>query len=125
MEPENDDLYQDEPTSMPMTPIPIVAEGPVRVQLLPARSAGMRTWDLVDGVAVRILDADPRRRRAILQAVGASYRLGSTQATAGITGAGAQFTDGVVLELTTADEVWAAGAGGATVLSVLNEQWAE
>lgn len=122
VDPDMDDLLQEEEQAAAMTPIPVVAEGPVRTQALPARSAGMRTYDLTRAAAVRVLDADPRRRRAVLQATGGSYRLGGSQAAA--QHGGATITDGVMLTLTTCEEVWATAAWDDTALSVINEQWA-
>jgi len=123
--PDTDAVYQEEAAPARMTPIPVVTEGPVRVQQLPTRSAGMRTYDLTPTVPQRILDADPRRRRALLQVQGDDVMLGSSQASAA---AGALFADGTLLELTTCDEVWARSATAPAVtctLGVLNEQWAD
>ncbi|MER6059472.1 hypothetical protein [Streptomyces albidoflavus] len=120
--PDADDLLQEEEVPAKMTAIPVVVEGPARVQLLPTRSAGMRSWPLTADQVVRVLDADPRRRRAVLQAVGGAVRLGTSQAAARV---GAQIAEGTLLTLTTCDEVWATAALADTELSIINEQWAE
>jgi hypothetical protein len=118
--PPTDDVLQEEEKAAPITAIPVTVEGPARVQQLPTRSAGMRTFDLTL-TAVKILEQDPRRRRAVLQAVGDSIMIGPTQAAAS---AGATFTDGVVIELTTCDDVWARATSTTAKLGVINEQWA-
>jgi hypothetical protein len=123
--PDTDDVLQEEAAPVPMTPIPVVAEGPVRVQELPARSAGWRTYDLLPTEAVKVLEADPRRRRAVIQATGDAIMLGGSQAGAT---AGARFGAGVLLEITTCDEVWARSVTtppAACTLGVMNEQWAD
>lgn len=125
LNPPTDDVLQEEAAPVKMTPVPVVVEGPARIQQLPTRSAGWRTYDLVPDAGQKVLEADPRRRRAVLQASGDSIMLGGSQAGSR---AGAQFTDGVLIEITSCDEVWARTVSVPAVactLAVMNEQWAD
>ena len=117
---DTEDVLQAEDAHVPMTAIPVVVEGPTRVQQLPTRSAGMRSYDLTTE-PVRVLEGDPRRRQALLSA-SAAILVGPTQAAAN---AGAQLQSGNLPPLTTSDEVWARAVTGTATLGVINEQWAD
>lgn len=135
-----DILQEQESYEIKTAPIETVICEPVRVLQLPARSGGFRSYDLTSTQAVRVLDRDPRRKRAVLQVfdtagVSTGARLGGTQAEGlsenayllGLPGPGiaAGNVIGATLEITNMDEVWASAVGEACTLSVLNEQWAE
>lgn len=119
--PDIEDVLQEQPAPVPMTPIPVVLEGPADTRQLPTRSPGMATLDLtVD--PTRVLQDDPRRSRAILQVAGDAVILGTSQSAA--THAGARLADGTTVTLTTSGEVWARAGTGTATLSVISEQWA-
>lgn len=135
-----DEIYQEQETEeLPVDPIPATIVDPVRSQAMPARIGAFTRHTLSTTDPIRILDRDPRRKRAVItlfDTAGASDGaiLGSTQAVALNNGfllplPGPGIADGNVvsqaLEITSLDEVWAAASGAACTLSVLNEQWSE
>lgn len=127
-----------DPAKVP--PIPVVICEPARTVTLPSKSGGWRQYDLTVGTSQRVLDRDPRRRRAIIQvsdAAGASAGalLGGSEAEGtsdyafllATTSSGNTTFDtatSYLLEVTSMDEVWASASGASCVLSVMNEQWA-
>lgn len=131
-------LQEQECDETPIPPIPTVITDPVHTLELPTRSGGFRQYTLSTTSAVKILDRDPRRKRAVLtvfDTAGASngVLLGNTQAEAqssyaallplpgpGIAAGNVAFGP---VELTMSDEVWASASGESCVISVINEQW--
>lgn len=124
----------------PLPPIPVTAVDPVRVQTLPSRQGGFIRRTLAVGTAVRILDTDPRRRRAVLlvfDTAGASDGaiLGTTQAQAVSAlsfllplpgpNIAASNVSSVPFEITSTGELWASAAVAVCDISVMNEQWAD
>jgi hypothetical protein len=121
-------------------PLRVVTINPVQVQVVPARAAGFFQYSLTTTAAVRVLERDPRRKRAVLIAhdntdAGTAHGvfLGGSQAEAlspyafelgFITrGTGLGASSGP-MEITAIDEVWASAAIADCILSVMNEQWA-
>jgi hypothetical protein len=138
--PDAPDIYQPEaPAPINMAPVPVVAEGPIRTQELPAKSAGYRTYFLDTVVPQKILMRDFKRKQAIIivadkagQSRGAA--LGDTQAMAAEntganiplygTGVSTAFV-AAPITVSGVDEVWAIACGTACTISVINEQWSE
>lgn len=124
--------------------VPVCLEEPVRSILLPARAAAFRSYEVDTVTAQKILERDPRRKRAVITAhddtdAGTAHGiyLGSTQASANtqygfllpftVRGTGLGAGTGP-LEITAIDEVWAItedSGAGTVIVSVLNEQWAD
>lgn len=118
-----DEVYQDQDAEGPT--VPVCVKTPVRTQLLPATNGGSRKYSLVATEAVRILTADPRRRRAVMQATGDdNFVLAATQQEA-MGPFAASFQSFTLLEVTACTELWARAESTTVDLSVLNEQWAE
>lgn len=120
-------------------PLAVTVTDPARVILMPAQSAGMRQFTLSTTVPVKVLDRDPRRKRAVVTlfdtgGTSDGARLAGTQAATGgptsflLPLAGPGIAAGNVasgpLEITSMDEVWALAQTAACTLSVLSEQWA-
>lgn len=134
-----DILQEQEPYEANVPPIPTVVCEPVRTVALPARIGAFAQFTLSTTVPIRVLDRDPRRKRAVItlfDTAGASDGavLGGTQAVSlnngfllplpgpGIAAGNVAST---MLEITSVDEVWATALTAACTLSVMNEQWAE
>src|ERR1044072_2642921 len=64
--PPKEVLQEQEYDSAKVPPIPTILCEPARTVSLPARSGGWRRYDLTVGTAVRVLDRDPRRARAVI-----------------------------------------------------------
>ena len=127
-----EDVLQDEDYTGPAVTVPVCIEGPVRAKTLPTHMRGLRSVAVADrsaagSRAVRILDGDPRRSRAVLQIpTSESLRLGTTRADAEGEYAFVLIgnaTTAEKLEIHSCDEVWGIGVDGAFNVSVLNEQW--
>lgn len=112
----------------PAHKVPVCLEDPVRVQELPAKSAGFRSVDLTVGKAVKILERDPRRKRAVIlpyDPAGASKGafIGVDQQAA-LSPYAAMIPLGTSgIELTTFDDVWASANTAGCSITVINEQW--
>lgn len=118
-------------------PVTVELDGPIRadVQQLPAQSGGFRSYAVAAGTAVRILDQDPRRKRALVIAHDTTNTctgvvLGTTQAEgassiSAVLPLQGNTTSAVspVLELTLQDEIWASTVAGTATVTVINEQW--
>lgn len=122
-------------------PILVTLSDAARVVEMPARSTGYRTYDLSTTVPTRVLDYDPRRKRAVVSifdtgGTSAGARIGptggATTAPAGSflyplpgPGIAAGNVTNSPLEITGMEEVWALAVDAACTCSVLNEQWAD
>lgn len=126
-----EDVYQDTDTYGVNRPVPVCIEKPVRVQELPTQLGALTSVSVgnvaTGGRAVRVLTADPRRRRARIEIPSTEIlRLGTTQSAAQGEYAYRLYAGTAapgVLEITSADELWAVGDGAAFLVSVANEQW--
>ena len=133
------DILQEQEDAYNTTPVPTVICEPVRSIILPARIGAFTQHTLSTTTPIRVLDRDPRRKRAVItlfDTAGASDGavLGGTQAVSLNNGfllpfPGPNIAAGnvasTVLEITSVDEVWATAMTAACTLSVMNEQWAE
>lgn len=118
-----DEVYQDQSPEGPT--VPVCVKNPVQTQILPTTNGGSRKYALVNTEAVRILTADPRRRRAVLQATGDdNFVVAGTQQEC-MGPFAASFQSFTLLEVTACTELWARAETSTVDLSVLNEQWAE
>lgn len=124
----------------PVPPLPVTVTDPARVVLVPSFSAGMRTFSVTTTVAQKILDRDPRRKRALITVVATDSTntvgviLAPTQSSTGgptsflLPMPGPNIALGRQcagpIEVTSMDEVWALGSGGTVTVSVLAERWA-
>lgn len=107
-------------------------DDPVRVKMMPHRGLATREFTVPNDIsglpAVRILERDPRRARAIITS-NSVFMIAPNQAAAMSPGMRAQI-GGFGLpqyELGTTEEVWASagGGGGSVLVWVVQEQWAE
>lgn len=127
-QPTTDDLLQEEEEPAPMTPIPVVVEGPVRTQNPAARTANAFHIDLPNGGDAEIIIGEDMRRAAM--------RFYSTSGTAAFfistdrrrvqDGSAARFNSGVLVPFHTTSPVYAKSASAADCeLSVLVESWTD
>lgn len=145
LEPDDATVVQEE-VAPGLSSIPVVVEGPVRVQELPSKAAGYRRVVASLTQPQKVLGRDPRRRRMVLQVYDATgtthgvfYGATRTEVAPGETGGAPQFAarlgvtlpaGGVpvaspLLELTGMDELWVLADTAACELSVSVEQWAD
>lgn len=129
--PNAENVMQDEDVYGAAVPVNVCVKGPVRTQELPTRLGALRSVLVpaldVGGQPIRLLSADPRRRRAVvLLGANQTLQLGATQKEAAgqyafqiASGTATPFT----LELFSTDELWAVRSTVATVISVLEERW--
>lgn len=68
MDPDDAEILQSE--DVPLTAVPVVIQGPVRVQQLPRKSPGARTL-VVTSAPQLIFPADPHRASCVLLSAGA------------------------------------------------------
>lgn len=144
-EPDDATVEQEE-VAPSLTCIPVVVEGPVRIQELPAKAAGYRRVVASTTEPKKVLGRDPRRRRMVLQvydAAGAThgvfYGASRTEVAPGDNGAAPPYAarlgvtlpaGGVpvaspLLELTGMDELWVLADTAVCDLSIAAEQWAD
>lgn len=119
------DVMQEEGNpGVPLAPltVPVVVEGPVRVQGLPAKSSGMRRVG-VGTDAYRLLGSDPRRRRAVILASAAIY-VADSQAQIGSDFC-AKWPSNTALELTATSALYVAAQSGTADVTVIAENWAD
>lgn len=129
--PDSEDVWQNEGYDRKPVTVPVYVENPVRTQQLPTCLGSMRTAAVpaldVGGTPVRLLSADPRRRRAVVY-LGANQtlQLGATQkecigpfAFAVASGT----TTPLLLEFLSCDELWAVRATVETTVGVIEERW--
>lgn len=125
LSPDTDELLQEEHTPAPLTPIPVVIEGPARVVELPSVGLVLDQIDVDNTTAQKVWGKDPRRKRLTLIASGGAIRLAASQAACK-PGSGAILPTGVPLTISAANEVWVmASTGAATTVSYIIEQWAD
>lgn len=124
-DPTQEELDQREPADLQAVPVRI--EGPVRSQQLPAQTWAAKTIELTDDETIRVLNRDPRRKRAYLLSNDGATWIGASQA--GTLNVGFRLPDGGLdglgLELTHSEEVWAVADGNTSNLRMVVEYWAE
>lgn len=128
LEPDNDDLFQAEPEALPLTPIPVHVQGPVRVQDPPATQLVV-TQVFVDSTGgfiqpQRVLGEDPRRKIARIVSGDQKLRVGTSQKQVMSPDMCAVWPVNVPLEITARSEVWVAADTLTTRVSVVSELWA-
>lgn len=126
-EPTTDDLLQEEVVPTQMTAIPVVVEGPVRVQQPGSKTASMVNMTLPkNSPADIVLGEDRRRTRVLLYGTGtADFYIGSDKRIVN-NGGGAKFNSGMTVELFTTTALYAMSASDADCpLSVIAESWAD
>lgn len=116
------DLYQEDHQHIA---VPVRHDGPVRTQTLPTSSGVSRNFLVTGPDPVKILNADPRRARAVVICTGAAIFIGPDKnAVAGSLAARWP----VALALTITDqEAWyvLADAAGTSTVSVITSQWSD
>lgn len=126
-----EDVYQDQDVYGVNRPVSVCVETPVRTHELPARLGGLLRKAVANlsagGQPVKLLDADPRRRRASLYfPITKTLQLGMSNAEAASSFSfivtSSDFEPGRI-DFFSASEVWGVGVGAAFDVSVLNEQW--
>lgn len=117
------DVRQDEDPGGPT--VPVCVKETVRVQQLPSLPFGSRAYPLTATEAVRVLTADPRRRRAVFHATGDDNTVLAASQKEAMGPYAGTLQSFAVLELTTCGEVWARAETTTVTLSVWDEPWAE
>lgn len=125
LQPDTDDLLQEEQHAAPLTPIPVVVEGPARTVELPVERMVADQVDVDTITPIRILGRDPRRKRCVLMPSGGAVRLAASKKQC-IPGSGAIVPTGAMLVLSAYGEIWVmASSGSATTVSYVAEYWAD
>lgn len=121
------EIVQAEEPYAPALPIAVSQCGPVQTRELPARTAGYRTEQGVGGtVAVRLLTFEPRRKAALVMAVGQDIWLSGSQAGAMAAAAGAiRVPASVPWPIDHLEEVWAMAVTGTTDISIQSSYWSD
>lgn len=132
------EVLEEEPTSHEA--IPVDVRGAVQTRELPTENGGYATYAMPIDIAIKILDADPRRKHAILivaDKVGASrgITIGGKQSEAaedigfniplyGPATVATAFAHPPIT-ITSDGELWAIANGTTCKVSVMNEQWTD
>lgn len=138
---EPDDAEVEQLEAAPgLTTLPVMVEGTVRTQQLPAKAAGARRLTVSTTQQQKLLGRDPRRRRAVIQVYdtaglshGIFYGTSSNEvqppaqfaARLALSLPGATPSASHLLEVTNIDELWVLADTAACEVSVLAEQWAD
>ena len=102
--------------------VKVCVEGPARVQLLPTKSAGVRGVT-VGATAKRLMTADPHRARAtVITDDVAVWIGGSQQEVEG--GQPGKIPVSMKVEFGATDELWAMSTAADTLVTVIQERWA-
>lgn len=135
LEPDNAELQQVEAPALPLGPIPVKVEGPVRVQTMPAKGegayrivqvAGLVTSGASGSGAVRVLTADPRRQSAYVLAIDNDLYIGSEMGQANNAQVAMPWPAGTPMPVGHAGEVWASSqSSSGSVVAIIAEQWAD
>lgn len=122
-----EEIVQTEHEYADAPPITVCVSGPVETRELPARQVGYRTEQNVSStVAVRLLTFEPRRKSAVICAVGQDIWLSGSQAGAMAGAAGAIRVPAVVpWAVDHLEEVWAMAVTGTTDIGVQSTYWSE
>lgn len=105
-------------------PVPVRIVGPVRAQILPAKSSSTKTV-AVGTTPIRILQANHRRSRILLMATGGAMRVAFNTASKETPASMALWPVNVPLELLGDDEVWVMGDAGNISVSLVASRWAD
>lgn len=123
-----EDIDQEQPGHpLPMPPVPVDIQGTVPVHLVGSRAGVSRSRKVPDTAgAVKILNADPRRRVASIVTATQTVYIGTDQASVNSQTA-ALWPVGVVLTVTHGEEIWVLNPNNATetIVSVCTENWAD
>jgi hypothetical protein len=127
LQPGLDEVLQaEEPTHEP--PVTVVVAGPVRVQTLPQKSGSTKTVALAAAGAtvfpIRVLQADHRRARATILAIGGAMRIAFNSASKETPATMALWPANVAYAHLGDDEIWVAADTTAITVSVLVGKWA-
>jgi hypothetical protein len=125
-QPEPEEVLQHEPDAvLDMGSVPVVVDGPVRVQSLPAMVwavAQARPTDTLG--AQQLLGANPNRKRAVLTSLQGGYYLAPTKAQAESRTSAARIGLSTPIEITHVGEVWVYNEAAETpAVSAIIEYW--
>lgn len=122
-DPAPEEVLQEEETPIRTgAPVPVVVEGPVRVQTLPSPVWAMLSYAGVGTTPIQVLAGEPRRRKAtIVPSAAARFGASGAQADA----QSAAWPASLPLEMTHDGEVWARADTGTANIFVLVEYWTE
>jgi hypothetical protein len=126
LSPDASEVLQHEIVASRMAPVPVVVEGPVRVQRAPNKNGYIRSIGLVqNGAPQLILPADSRRARAQIVARGGVVRLASSVVDFEHTQY-FELTNGAIsVTLEHTGEVYAATIAADTSVHMIVEHWAD
>ena len=116
------ELTQDELPAPALPSVPVVVQGPTRVQQLPRVSGGSKTVS-VGTTPVRVLGADPRRAEVQLYSWDNDLAYGESQGEAASVYA-ARWPKGVTKTIRHTGELWLASATATTSVTLDVENWA-
>lgn len=125
-EPDPDEVLLHEPAEPRSEPVPVTIEGPLRAQLPPAPRWAAFSVPCTISTPVLVLSKNPRRKRAYLVSNGGATWLGQTQSRVNPDGFRLpDSVDGIALEITHGDDVWAQSEGATSTLRVSDEYWSD
>lgn len=128
LQPTVAEVMQVEPPATPLVAVPVLIEGPVRVQQHPRKSAAGRTIPITVN-AIRLLPADPHRAQVTIIGIGpaGSSILVGFQETAfsGDAAAVTTWPVGSPMPVLATTELWVASDGTSTKVSYYRENWAQ
>jgi len=117
--PDLDDVQQIEEPAIAI-PVSVQVDGPVVVHQLPSRT-GPVTTEILSTTPVKVLSADPKRRRAVICGTGDWYVSHINSASGG-----GVWPEVVPLVIEHGDAVYAYVVGmGASTLTIVTEYWAD
>jgi hypothetical protein len=117
--PELDDIEQHLPP--PVVPAVRIV-GPVQVQQLPSRIGAIRPEPITNTASVRVLDNNPKRRRATI--IGGQAWKPSTKKTVPAS-ALPSWPANVAFVSESSDELWVTSSAASDTLAVIEEVWAD
>jgi hypothetical protein len=122
-EPSQAEVQQAEPEAFMPAEVPVKVEGPVRAQILPPTTWAVRSFEVDNLEAQKIVNRDPRRARVLVTAQAVVW-IGPAQATAKVS-VGFRLPAATVLELLHTEEVWVIADTGTTTVSISESYWTE
>lgn len=125
--PDTENVLDAEEEPYTIRPVPVYVEGSVRIDQPGNRDGGLFTVQVPlvsNGRAVKLLNGDARRETATIVALDSDLYLGREPGDVINTPGACRWPVGVPLVYRLSDELWASAVTGATVVSVIVEQWA-
>ncbi|MEH0582543.1 hypothetical protein QBA54_50805 [Streptomyces sp. B21-108] len=127
LQPDTAEVLQEEPEYVMAVQGCVSVAGPVRTMELPSKGGGTRTRTATDTKAVQLLQADKRRKSAVLMSLDQEMYVGFSQAAMQDTVSMAAWPKAVPFYVPAAVDVYVqcAASGQSTRVSAISYLWAE